>query len=568
MNRNLLLLLPLALLTRQPLTAINPDDVKPVKNLIVLISDGTSLSTLSLARWMQLYQDSTAVKLNIDPYLCGTVRTNCSDAPIGDSAPTTSCYMTGHASRSGYVATFPPSSGEADIESADPSRAYSPAATIAEAARQLQNKSVGIVVNSIFTDATPSDCSSHYYDRSAYALLAEQQVKNHIDVLIGGGNRYLTSTQEAYLRSRGYSVVRNDLQALRTDPNPRLWALFGYDDKDFEIDRDTTAQPSLREATEIALRKLSENSNGFFLMVEGSLVDYAAHDNDLAALWREFLAFDDACGAALRFAEADGETAVVILADHSTGGINIGSYRASDYSHLTKAQLFEPLLKQTVSISKFARLLNQAPRDSAASLFLRYEGFLPTPAEDSLLDLCPRYTQSRLPESERRLPSTLAGTPLRSLGDVAALIVHSHLPYYSWATYGHTGEDVFLAAYHPASTLPVGMNTNVEIAHYLQALLGLYGRMDSFTDSIFAPHDKVFARMECTIDEASSSDDFPTLRVVNPSNHKQLTVTAFGNSFELTAGDTTRTVELPSVMPYVDRTRRFYLPASLQSYLE
>ena len=64
---------------------------KPIKNVILLITDGTSTSLLSCARWYQTYMDSTQTTLNIDPYVCGLVRTHSSDAPIGDSAPTPSC---------------------------------------------------------------------------------------------------------------------------------------------------------------------------------------------------------------------------------------------------------------------------------------------------------------------------------------------------------------------------------------------------------------------------------------------------------------------------------------------
>ena len=96
--------------------AIKPSKVKPVKNIILLISDGTSVTTMSTARWLQYYNNSAEPKLNLDPYLCGTVKTFNSDAPIGDSAPTTSCYMTGHASQAGYVSTVPPSVGVNDLD--------------------------------------------------------------------------------------------------------------------------------------------------------------------------------------------------------------------------------------------------------------------------------------------------------------------------------------------------------------------------------------------------------------------------------------------------------------------
>ena len=104
-HKKISLVLVMAFLLIFQVKAIDPKTVKPVKNIILMVSDGTSLSNLSLARWLQYYQDPSKPKLCLDPYLCGSVRTNCSDGPIGDSAPTPSCYVTGHASRAGYVAS-------------------------------------------------------------------------------------------------------------------------------------------------------------------------------------------------------------------------------------------------------------------------------------------------------------------------------------------------------------------------------------------------------------------------------------------------------------------------------
>ena len=138
----LLLLVAMALCGRA--SAIDPADVKPVKNLILLIPDGTSIATVSTARWYQWYKDPNRQHLAIDPYLCGTVRTFSSNAPIGDSAPTTSCYVTGHPSRTGYIATYPPADPGNDIFPVDPSRAYQPMITLLEAMRLVQNKATGL----------------------------------------------------------------------------------------------------------------------------------------------------------------------------------------------------------------------------------------------------------------------------------------------------------------------------------------------------------------------------------------------------------------------------------------
>lgn len=126
------------------------DSLNPGRNLI-----GDYL----YRRWLQWYQDPSKPKLNIDPYLCGTVRTHSSNAPIGDSAPTTSCYMTGQPSRTGYVSTYPENDGDNDIYPTDPARAFQPLTTVLEAGKMLQGKATGLVFTCEFPHATPADCS-------------------------------------------------------------------------------------------------------------------------------------------------------------------------------------------------------------------------------------------------------------------------------------------------------------------------------------------------------------------------------------------------------------------------
>ena len=190
--------------------AMEPEQVKPVKNLIVLIPDGTSLATISTARWYQWYMNPDMPKLAIDPYICGTVRTHSSNAPIGDSAPTTSCYMTGHPSRTGYVATYPPHDPGNDIYPMDPKRAYQPMTTLLEAMKLVQHKATGLVFTCEFTHATPADCSAHSYSRKRYEWIAPQMVHNDIDVVIGGGTSLLDEAGEAYLKANGYNVSRHN----------------------------------------------------------------------------------------------------------------------------------------------------------------------------------------------------------------------------------------------------------------------------------------------------------------------------------------------------------------------
>lgn len=142
MKKTMLFLL-LVLLCAGAGNATEVRDVKPVKNVILLIPDGTSFGAVSLARWKQWYENPDKPNLFIDPYICGTVRTHSSNAPIGDSAPTTSCYMTGYPSRTGFVSTYPPHDGDNDIYPTDPERAYQPLVTVLEAAKMMKDKATG-----------------------------------------------------------------------------------------------------------------------------------------------------------------------------------------------------------------------------------------------------------------------------------------------------------------------------------------------------------------------------------------------------------------------------------------
>lgn len=565
MKKIMLVVMAFALLTLPGRSAIDPHKVKPVKNIILMITDGTSLSTVSLSRWLQFYQDPSKPNLNIDPYLCGTVRTNCSDAPIGDSAPTTSCYMTGHASRSGYICTYPPDKGKDNIDPVDATKTYGPMATLLEAGKQLQGKSSGLVVTCQFPHATPADCSAHYYDREAYDILAEQQVHNSLDVVIGGGNDYLTKENEDFLKKHGYTVLHNDIAGMRSCKNDKMWALYAKSDMAYEIDRDTTKEPSLAEDTKIAIDKLSKNKKGFFLMVEGSKVDWAAHANDPAAIGPEFLAFDKACRVALDFAKKDGNTAVIILPDHGNSGLSIGCARCSDYSHRTKDELFGPIVKFKLSVDALGHKLNTEPYENLKSIFSQYEGINLSQEEVDLITHAKGYEKSPIPQDQRK---ELTDKPLYSpsFSGLLSKILTDHT-YLGWTTGGHTGEEVFLACYNPNGIIPLGMNTNVELSHYLQALFGLYGKMDQFTDKIFTHHDIAFKGYDYKIEKPSEKGQYPKLIVKNKANGKIMTIEAFTNIATL-SGAENKVIEISSVMPYVDRTGKFYVPSDMAQYLK
>lgn len=547
-----------------PISAANRGEVKPVKNLIVMIPDGASLATMSTARWLQWYSNPDKPKLNIDPYLCGTVRTHSSNAPIGDSAPTTSCYMTGYPSRTGYVSTYPVADPGNDIYPMDPERAYQPLVTVLEAAKLLDGKAGGLVFTCEFPHATPADCSAHSYNRGKYEWIAPQMAHNDLSVVIGGGASLLPVESEAYLKANGYNVYKNDLKAMRADQGDKMWALYGDRDMDYDLDRNVNEQPSIEEMTRVAIEKLSRNENGFFLMVEGSKVDWAAHGNDPIGMATDFLAFDQACGVALEFARQNGETAVVILPDHGNSGISIGTSRCPGYDKLTKDQLFGQLSQYKMTAQGFARKVNEIPNTEVQNLFKEYAGFELNEQELHALNNCKDYKNSPIPADQRSADGVEPSMYSGSLTSFMAKLLTSKTCF-GFTTGGHTGEEVFLAAYHPQGTLPLGMLTNVELNQYLCEVMGFGGKLDGLTNQYFAKHTDVFGEYKYEVKASKEEGGLPVLIVKNKK--KQLTITPFSNIVK--AGKkANEEIRLNSVVVYVDKNNTFYLPQALTDYLK
>ncbi|MCC8088195.1 MAG: alkaline phosphatase [Rikenellaceae bacterium] len=187
-----------------------------------MIPDGTSLPVVSLTRWYQWYILGGEEKLAMDPYFCGLVKIHSSNAPIGDSAPTTSTYMTGYYSMTGFVSTYPKSDPENDIYPTDSLRQYQPLATLAEAAKIIQNKSIGVVATCFFPHATPADVTAHNFNRNDYVALARVMAHNNLDVVISGGTNYLRDIERRELESTGTQIITDDITAFREADGNKL----------------------------------------------------------------------------------------------------------------------------------------------------------------------------------------------------------------------------------------------------------------------------------------------------------------------------------------------------------
>lgn len=517
------------------------DEVKPVKNVIVMIPDGTSIGVYSAARWYKVY-NNMGDKLHHDPYFTGTVSTFSSNEPIGDSAPTTSCYMTGIPSRAGWVATYPLVDPGNDLYPLDSTMAYQPLATILEASRIEKNKATGLVVTCEFPHATPADCSAHYYNRSNYNAIAPQMAYQNLDVMFGSGNGMLTDDIKQYFESSGTILIQDDRDALLNyNDDNRVWALFGDKALPFDLDRNPNKVPSIAEMTEKALEILSKNENGFFLMVEGSQIDWAAHSNDPVGIITEFLAFDEAVGKAIDFAQKDGETAVVIMSDHGNSGFTIGERgcKGKSLSHL-----FGPVSKFKLTSSGIEAILMDTNPEDIKNEFKKYTDIELTDDEVKTLISSKNYKDGDYTEVSNS----------QSMRNNIVNIMNERMCF-GFTTGGHTGEEVLLGAYHPEGTVPKGHVKNTEINDYLFKVSGLETPLPELTQRIFAKHSDIFAGMDYSI--IDKDKDIPVLIVKNKKN--TLRIPAFSSVGTING----QQFDLGSVTVYIDKNDTFYLPKNL-----
>lgn len=517
--------------------------VRPTKNVIVMIPDGTSIGVVSAARWYKIY-NKMGNSLSIDPYLCGTVKTYSSNAPIGDSAPTTSSYMTGMPQQTGNVAIYPKSDPKNDLVEVNPDMAYQPLATILEAARIEQGKSTGLVVTCEFPHATPADCSAHHYKRGNYSAIGSQMANQNLDVMFGGGNAYVTQDISNHFKDKNIRYIRNDIQAFRNVSSGKTWALFADKELPYDLDRNTDSIPSLQEMTEKAISLLSQNENGFFLMVEGSKVDWTAHANDAVGCITEFIAFDNAVASALEFAKKDGNTTVIILPDHGNSGFTIGRRDLKSYDKATFNDLF-------ANVSKFKKtaeglekiLLNEKP-----------ENFKSVIKQYTQIEITDEELKALLNSKNYQAEDYMKVGESQNMNAVLVGIMNKRT-YFGFTSGGHTGEEVFLAAYHPQGDIPLGMNTNIEINRYLSDAIGLKTKLPQLTEKIFAKHSQVFGGLNWSIDKKNPG--FPVLTVKN--GKKTLRITAFQSVGYLNK----EKFDLGSVAVYIDANDNFYVPQSL-----
>jgi alkaline phosphatase len=283
------------------------------KNIIIYIGDGMGVAHITAGKIAR-------GRLNLERFaVTGMVTTHSENELITESAAAATALATGHKTYNRAVSV-----------SAD----KKPLKTLFEFAEEL-GKSTGVVVTSSVTHATPAAFFAHVEDRRQHADIAEQILNSGLDVLIGGGWTYFIPQSNEGSRRQDNKNLLKSLETrmpvvLSYEKLPgqgkKLAALLAPDGLPKSADRDY----SLAELTQEAMRILSKNRKGFILLVEGSQIDWAAHDQDHEAIIAEMIDFDGAVGTGLDFAQKHGNTLILVTADHETGGFAVhdGSMKA------------------------------------------------------------------------------------------------------------------------------------------------------------------------------------------------------------------------------------------------
>ncbi len=280
------------------------------RNVILMIGDGMGLAQVTAA----LYSNNNRLNLEKFPVVGFHKSYSASDL-ITDSAAGATAFSCGVKTYNNAIGLGPDTL---------------PCTTILEEA-SIHGLATGVVVTSTITHATPAAFMAHEPLRVFYENIAADIVESNIDLFIGGGRSYFYKRKAdkrnllRELGAKGFQILDDVPYPKSTfEPHQRL-AIFTAEDQPPFVSQGRDYLPF---ASLFAAEFLNQKSpKGFFLMIEGSQIDWAAHSNNTREMIKEVLDFDRAIGLVLEFARKRGDTLVIVTADHETGGcaINNGS---------------------------------------------------------------------------------------------------------------------------------------------------------------------------------------------------------------------------------------------------
>ena len=313
-------------------------EVTTPKHVLFFLGDGMGITTLTASRIYSVGEDGTTTIDTLPE--SAFIKTYSNDSQVTDSAPSMSAYMTGVKSNNGVISMNAEATQEDDCSTSKGSAAT----TLLELAK-AKNWGTGVVTSTRVTHATPAATYAHICNRDLENDIAAQLVPggagfnsklaDGLDVILGGGRRQFFSAANlsggrsdgrdliTELQAKGYTYAGTKTDMAAADNSKKLIGLFNNSHLSYDLDRQqdsSSTEPSLTEMTEKAIDVLSNNKNGFFLMVEGGRIDHALHETTARKALQDTVAFDDAIKAAIDKMQAKdpglANTLIVVTADH------------------------------------------------------------------------------------------------------------------------------------------------------------------------------------------------------------------------------------------------------------
>ena len=467
---------------------------EPARYVFLFIGDGMGIDHFSVT---QVYLNALEEKnvglkeLSFTSFpAAGLVSTFDYGSYITDSSSAITAILTGEKTYSGVLNMLPDKS--------------TPLVSVAEMAKEAGMK-VGVVTSVSLDHATPAACYAHQPSRNNFYEIAVEATQSDFDYFGGGGflqprgkNNDQRDIFEIFAEN-GYTVVRNreDFEKL-TPQSGKVVAINAVLDEDqtmpYEIDREEN-DLSLADFTRKGI-ELLDNPEGFFMLVEGGKIDWAAHANDAATVIRDVLAFGEAIEEAIKFYQQHPEeTLIVVTADHETGGLTLG-FAATGYSLYP-----EVLQNQKMSFLEFSKVVEQysqnTPQEKAnlSDFWPQIEenfGLLDIPAPEKAeleekakngdaeaqAKLRLTLTDYEREELEKALAMSVQGEAPQSYGGYDPLtITLTHIlnqkAGLSWTTFSHTGAPVAIFAQGVGAELFDDYFDNTEIFTKLVSVMSL-----------------------------------------------------------------------------------------------
>ncbi|KAI8890768.1 alkaline phosphatase-like protein, partial [Backusella circina FSU 941] len=463
----------IALTTSSSLASFKPesynekqDNHQPIRNVIMMISDGLGPASVSFARTYYQYKNDHPYdfQMPLDTIHVGQSRTRSSSSLVTDSAAGATAFSCGLKTFNGAVGVDPENN---------------PCGTVLESAKHKHGMLTGLVATSRITHATPASFSAHVIDRNNENAIALQQIGQNplgrsVDLMFGGGYCHFIPKSEkggCRLDSRNLleeatekynwsTVIHNNREGFddlssKSNILP-VMSLFSSDHMSYEIDRDPKNEPSLSEMSKKALDILYESSKnkekGFFLMIEGSRIDMAAHSNDAPAHVHDILEYQNTVDLVKKYVDEHPDTIMISTSDHETGGLSLARQISSKYPDYL---WYPDVITKTKSSSGF---LSNKIKQQKGKVTRKY--IIENILRDGL-----GITDASNREINKLMDKKGVDKYLADMVSVRAQL--------GWATHGHSGVDVNLYAYGKGTEELRGSHENIEIGHFISRTLGL-----------------------------------------------------------------------------------------------